>query len=108
VPLLFVVASMTGWCASIWLLALQRKPGVVDESGLGFLASLLLALVVGVICYLALLAPFSLFNGDSSHLETAAIFPLLGGLFMRIFFERLPALLGRIFDILTGKAKNHE
>jgi hypothetical protein len=105
VPILFVLASLTGWCASVWLLALQKKAAAIGESLPLFVASLFLALVVGIICYVVLIAPFSFFKGDDTHLENAAAFPLLGGLFMRQFFDRLPELLSAIFDFLTGKRR---
>jgi hypothetical protein len=107
VPLLFILASLTGWCASVWLLAIQRASGAVAESWAAFLASLLLALVVGLACYLILIAPFALFKGDMNKLETAAVFPLLGGLFMRTFFERLSGVLTKIFDMLGSKEKDN-
>jgi hypothetical protein len=105
VPLLFILASLTGWCASIWLLAIQRQATDTVESWVAFLASFLLAFVVGVVSYLVLISPLSLLKTDTNQLEKAAIFPLLGGLFTRTFFERSRDLLSRIFDLLTGKGK---
>ena len=105
VPAIFVVASLAGWCASIWLLAFQGGRGLRQESGPSFLASLLLAVVTGVICYLILVAPFNFLAGDTTHLERAAIFPLLGGVFLRVFFERVQDVLSAIFNLLTGKKK---
>ena len=105
VPAMFVLASLTGWCASVWLLAFQRGRSIESESWLAFMASLFLAFVVGVICYLILISPFNFFAGGSSHLENAAIFPLLGGLFLRTFFERVRDVLSFIFDRLTGKKR---
>lgn len=105
VPAIFVLASLTGWCASIWLLALQRGRKIEVESGVSFVASLLLAFIVGIIAYLLLISPFNFFKGNQDHLEKAAIFPLLGGLFLRTFFDRVSDVLSRIFDLLTGKRK---
>src|SRR5262249_58404611 len=55
VPMLFVVASLTGWCASIWLIALQHKAGGQIESRMAFIMSFMLAALSGIICYLVLL-----------------------------------------------------
>jgi hypothetical protein len=102
VPALFVLASLTGWCASVWLLALRHKPDDTLESWMAFIASVLLGLISGLICYLILLAIPLRFLGASTP-ESATAFPLLAGLFLRTFFDRLPDLLSTIFDKLTGK-----
>jgi hypothetical protein len=102
VPMLFVLASMTGWCASVWLIALQHKAGAPLEGRLAFVVSLLLAFLSGIICYLILLLlPLGLLGAKTP--ESASAFPLLAGLFLRVFFQRLPDVLSAVFDRLTGR-----
>ena len=105
VPILFILASLTGWCASVWLSIFQHHPAVTGESVLVFICSILLAFVVGLVCYLLVeLVPFKL---PMNKFDPGGIllFPLLGGLFMKVFFDRLPRLLLRIFDYL-GVGRN--
>ncbi len=105
IPALFMLASVTGWCASVWLLVYQhqRRSEAIAEGVLPFICSFLLAPVVGLVSYLVTRAPFFPLASEVDHLESVAVLPLLGGLFMRTFFDRLPELLSRIFDVLSGR-----
>lgn len=101
-PLLYIIAALTGWCASVWLLAFRAQADDLREGVSAFLMSLLLAFVAGLASYLIVrLALTAAPDVEAADLMSRfAILPLLAGTFSRVFFAELPRLLQKLLSVL--------
>jgi hypothetical protein len=78
----------------------KRAP---KETANAFVASAFLGALAGVVAYLMIwtIAEFNPTPSSTLH-EKLAIFPLLAGIFLRVFFERLKDVFMRMFDWITS------
>jgi hypothetical protein len=94
---LYVLASLAGASAAVWLLGMQNQ----SLTWMRFALSYLLAAFAGAVSFLLVRLCSSALNLVSSvPYPTLAILPVLSGLFLTVFFEWLKGFFKRLLDIL--------
>ncbi|HEX3580860.1 MAG TPA: hypothetical protein VH087_03800 [Thermoanaerobaculia bacterium] len=99
---LYLAASIIGWCGSVWLLVVRKKPVT------GFFVSLLLAALAGACAYL-LVKILMVFIPKLRELSyPMTLLAIVGGLFVTTFYDELEALFVAASAYLQRKLKGKD